>query len=446
MTGPASLGWFGIARLGLVQSALGAIVMLATSLLNRVMVVEYALAAAIPAGLVAWHYAVQLSRPHWGHGSDKGRRRTPWIIGGMGLLAMGGILATNATLMATASPRLAFLLALVAYTMIGAGVGASGTSLLALLATRTAPERRPAAAAITWIMMIFGIVVTAAVAGSLIDPFSPHRLALVAGGVALAAFLLALVAVAGIEGPSTAPAEHGSVAPALPFRQAIAEILSDPASRIFTLFVFVAMLAYSMQDMILEPFAGLVFGLTPGGSTKLSSVQHMGVLIGMLLVGIGGSAFAKAKPGRMQLWVVAGCIGSAAALALLGFAARSGPGFPLSQTVFALGFANGVFAVSAIGTMMELAGAGKAGREGIRMGLWGASQAIAFGLGGFLGAVGVDIGRRLLRSDSEAFMTVFAVEAGIFLLAAAIAVRMITAGAPATRQTQTATLDQEVPA
>ena len=55
-------GWIAIVRLGLVQAAIGAIVMLATSLLNRVMVVEYALAAAIPAGLVAWHYAVQLAR------------------------------------------------------------------------------------------------------------------------------------------------------------------------------------------------------------------------------------------------------------------------------------------------------------------------------------------------------------------------------------------------
>ena len=51
---PTGLGWIAIIRLGLVQAAIGAIVMLATSLLNRVMVVEYALAAAVPAGLVAW--------------------------------------------------------------------------------------------------------------------------------------------------------------------------------------------------------------------------------------------------------------------------------------------------------------------------------------------------------------------------------------------------------
>ena len=50
-------GWFSIIRVGLVQASIGAIVMLATSLLNRVMVVEYAMAAAVPAGLVALHYA-----------------------------------------------------------------------------------------------------------------------------------------------------------------------------------------------------------------------------------------------------------------------------------------------------------------------------------------------------------------------------------------------------
>ena len=55
---------------GLVQAALGAIIILTTSTLNRVMVVELALPAAIPGALVGWHYAVQLSRPRWGYGSE----------------------------------------------------------------------------------------------------------------------------------------------------------------------------------------------------------------------------------------------------------------------------------------------------------------------------------------------------------------------------------------
>jgi BCD family chlorophyll transporter-like MFS transporter len=118
----------GIVRLGLVQSAIGATVMLATSLLNRVMVVEYALPAALPAGLVAWHYAVQLSRPAWGHGSDRGRRRTPLIVLGMATLATGTMLAVGALDLLAVRAVWGFPLAILAFSMIGAGVGAAGTT------------------------------------------------------------------------------------------------------------------------------------------------------------------------------------------------------------------------------------------------------------------------------------------------------------------------------
>ena len=432
------MSWFAIVRLGGVQAAIGAIVMLCTSLLNRVMVVEYAMAAAVPAGLVAWHYAVQLSRPLWGHGSDKGARRTPWIIGGMAVLAGGAMLAVYATVSGS------MLLAVVAFTMIGAGVGAAGTSLLAVLATQTRPDQRAAAAAITWIMMIVGIVVTAGIAGQMLKPFSVERLVTVVCGVAAAAFVVAVVSVWGVEIPrslkntghpelveglsfsSTSQKESAALrqAQGSGFFNAVSEMLADREARIFTLFVFVSMLAYSMQDMILEPFAGLMFGMTPGESTTLSSVQHMGVLAGMILVGVGGRAFAK-DAGSLRSWTVAGCIGSAVALAGLAVAARVAPHWPIAANVALLGFCNGVFAVSAIGAMMMLAGAGGGSKEGVRMGVWGASQAIAFGLGGLIGAVGVDAGRAAMGADGPAFAMIFGIEAGMFLLAALVALRAV---------------------
>jgi BCD family chlorophyll transporter-like MFS transporter len=423
------LGWPGILRLGLVQSALGAMVVLTTSTLNRIMVVEFALPAMLPAALVAWHYAIQISRPRWGYGSDMGHRRTPWIIGGMGALALGGVLATDATLTIPSSPVFGIALALLAFSLIGAGVGASGTSLLALLATRTAPERRPAAAATTWIMMIFGIAATAGISGALLDPFSPQRLAFVASGVAAAAFLVTLLAVWGVEGePERAP---DSAAPKPPFAQVMGEIWSDPLARRFTIFVFVSMLAYSAQDLILEPFAGLLFGLTPGQSTQLSGVQHGGVLLGMVLVGAVGARFGDKSRAWMQRWILLGCVGSAAALAALATASIVGRAWPLAPTVFALGFANGVFAVSAIGSMMGLAGAGGGQREGVRVGVWGAAQAIAFGLGGFVGAAGVDALRALLHQNAPAFFIVFSLEALLFVSSAVLASRLKLPGAAA---------------
>ncbi len=405
------LGWIGIVRLGLVQAAIGAIVMLATSLLNRVMVVEYAWPAAIPAGLVAWHYAVQLGRPVWGHGSDSGRRRTPWIIGGMAVLASGAILAVAATISGQ------MVLGILAYAMIGGGVGAAGTSLLALLATQTAPARRPAAAALTWTLMIVGIIVSAGVASMLLTPFGPQRLLMVASGIATGAFVLASVAVAGVE--QTMPVAPARAPVAL--RPALIALWDDNEARRFTIFVFVSMLAYSMQDMILEPFAGLSFGFSPAQSTGLSGTQHMGVLAGMIVVGVGAGAFGGETAGGLRRWTVGGCIGSALALAGLALAARLAPHWPFAANVALLGFANGVFAVSAIGAMMALAGEGGRQGEGLRMGVWGAAQAIAFGLGGLTGAIGVDLMRRIAPTTGDAFAWVFAGEAVLFLAAALLA-------------------------
>ncbi|QUL39289.1 BCD family MFS transporter [Erythrobacter sp. JK5] len=404
--------------------------MLATTVLNRLMVVEYALLAAIPAGLVAWHYAVQLSRPLWGHGSDQGRRRTPWIIGGIATLAVAAVLASQATLMLAAQPVLGAVLAVLAYTLIGVGVGAGGTSALALLASGVAPQRRAAAAAVTWIMMVAGIVISAITVGELLKPFSPGRLLTVASGLAVVVIAIAALATYRLERADFVFTETAKDGPPPDFRAALEEIWRERAARRFTVFIFVSMIAFSMQDLILEPFAGLVFGMSPGESTQLGGQHQGGILIGMIAAGIGGSAFAGRLPSDLRIWIVSGCLGSALALVGLAAAAIAGPGWPLGLNVFVLGLCNGVFAVAAIGAMMGLAGAGEKTREGVRMGVWGAAQAIAFGLGGLTGALGVDVARRVQAHDGGAFQLIFAIEAALFVIAAALALRATRSVSP----------------
>lgn len=427
---PTPLGWAGIVRLGLVQTALGAIVVLTTSTMNRVMVVELALPAMLPGALVALHYAVQILRPRLGYGSDMGGRRTPWIIGGMATLALGGVGAATATAWMGSSPGAGVALAVVAFLLIGVGVGASGTSLLVLLAKRVDPKRRAAAATIVWVMMIAGFVVTAGVAGHLLDPFSPTRLVAVTAGVCATAFVLTLLAVWGVEGRAAAQPAESTAATKPPFLVALRQVWAEPEARRFTIFVFVSMLAYSMQDLILEPFAGTVFGLTPGQSTKLAGVQHGGVLVGMLLVGLAGSAVSGRRLGSLRLWTIGGCVASALALVALAAGGFMSATWPLAASVFALGVSNGAFAVAAISSMMALAGAGRERREGVRMGLWGAAQAIAFGVGGFLGTAAVDLTRYLMGTPATAYAVVFVGEAALFLVSAVLAarVRQVVAG------------------
>ncbi|HSG87999.1 MAG TPA: BCD family MFS transporter [Pseudomonadales bacterium] len=416
-TGPRHLGWVGIIRLGLVQTALGAIVVLTTSTINRVMVVELALPAMLPGALVALHYMVQILRPRLGHGSDVGGRRTPWILGGMLVLAIGGVGAAAATALIPQSLPLGILLAVAAFLLVGVGVGAAGTSLLVLLAKRVEARRRPAAATIVWMMMIVGFIITAATAGQLLDPFSLPRLVAVSGGVAVIACLLTVVALWGVEGHDAPVADAaGDARPPMPFRAALAEVWSETEARRFTLFVFVSMLAYSAQDLILEPFAGTVFGMTPGQSTALAGTQNGGVLLGMILVAVAGS-----RVGTLRGWTSGGCIASALALVLIavgGFV----DDWPLKASVFALGMANGTFAVAAIGSMMGLVARGHESREGVRMGLWGAAQAIAFGLGGFIGTAAIDLTRALLADPAWAYATVFLLEAATFVVASWLAI------------------------
>lgn len=425
---PTPLTWSQIVRLGLVQTALGAIVVLTTSTVNRIMVIELALPAMLPGALVGWHYALQMLRPRWGFGADQGWRITPWIIGGMAVLAIGGSLAALSTALMAASLPLGIGVAIAAFTLIGAGVGAAGTSLLALLAKRVAPQRRPAAATIVWIMMIAGFAVTGITAGALLDPFSLERLVLVATGISLVALVVAVVAVIGIEGRSdrrtAASAQVAPPADRKAFRAALADVWAEPKARLFTIFIFVSMLAFSGQDLILEPFAGLMYGLTPGETTRLSGIQNGGVLAGMITVAVLGTLLREDGAGSPKLWTFIGCIASAFALAGIAVSGVLAPAWPIRLNIFLLGYANGAYAGAAIGAMMALAGTGAERREGTRMGVWGASQAIAFGIGGFLGTVAVDVLRWATGSSLLAYGSVFVVEALLFGVAAVLALKI----------------------
>jgi BCD family chlorophyll transporter-like MFS transporter len=416
------MSWFSIFRLGLVQAALGAIVVLTTSTLNRIMAVELALPALVPGLLVALHHAVQMARPRMGYGSDQGQRRTPWIVGGMALLALGGFGAAVGTAWMTTSFGAGLAFTALSFLLVGLGVSSAGTSLLVLLASRVREDRRASAATLVWVMMIMGFAVTAGAAGRALDPFTPQRLMWVSGVVSLLALAVAVVAIAGVENASVArpkPEEDR-----LPFREALREIWAESDARRFTVFVFVSMIAYSAQDLILEPFAGVRFALTPGESTSLSGVQHGGTLMGMLLAALAGRRVLGVSFGSLRGWILGGCVASALALVGLVVGGLMGPPWPLKANVFVMGVANGAFSIAAIGAMMALAGQGRAAREGTRMGLWGAAQAIGFAIGGLAGTAASDLARLLLGSQVAAYGAVFALEALLFIASASLAARI----------------------
>lgn len=424
-----TLSWLSIVRLGLVQMCLGAVVVLMTSTLNRLMVVELSLAATLPGALVAIHYLVQISRPKWGFLSDIQGNRTKWIILGMIILAVGANLAALCIPLYSFNATAATILSFLAYTLIGIGVGASGTSLLALLASHTIQHRRAAAATITWLMMIFGIALTATVVGKLLEPYSVERLIKIVFGLTVVTVTITFISTLNIE--RGLPTVNKNINKSQSFLTGLKVIWANSQTKRFSVFVFLSMTAYFMQELILEPYAGIVFSFTPGQSTSLSGMQNGGVFLGMLAVGIACTGF---KFGALKNWVWAGCMGSCISLVFIALAGQSPEIVPLAPLVFALGIFNGMFAVAAIGSMMSLASQNNDRREGTRMGLWGAAQAIAAGFGGLLGTILVDILQLVNFSHADAYGTVFIFEAALFALAASIATRSITTAFSGTTQ------------
>lgn len=419
-----SLGeWVVILRLALVQAAVASVTVIPISTLPRLMVEELAFFALMPAGLIGVHYAVQTSRARFGFGSDVAHRRTPFVLGGLALLAVAAVGCAAATWLMASSPVLGYAAALVAYGAVGIGIGAAGTTLFALVSTMVSPERRAPAATAIFLTMIFGLVLTSKLAGGAMIPFSFAALLEVSATVSLAAGAIGTLAIWRLERAPVNPAGAPPSAGRPTFRAALAMSWHDPTVRGFTLFVFMSMFAYNMQELVMEPFSAAVFGLEPGASTRLSGDHHAGVFAGLVLMALAGW-WARGRPAALVTATVAGCVGSALALGALATAALNAPDWPLRPTILAYGLANGLFAGGAVAAMFSLAGDGTAGREGTRIGLWGTAQALGFGLGMVFGAGALDAARALIPV-SEAFASVFLVESALFLVAALVALRVL---------------------
>jgi BCD family chlorophyll transporter-like MFS transporter len=295
-----------------------------------------------------------------------------------------------------------------------------------LLAKRVEPKKKAAAATCVWLMMIFGFAFTASVSGKFLTPFSFERLLMVSSTVSVIAVVVTFLAIWGMESPvaktgqstSNLDTTESESPSKVSFREAFAEVWKESRVRSFTWFVFVSMLAYSSQDLILEPFAAVAFGFTPAQTTTLSGLQNGGVLVGMLALAFITTKAKSQTLTTLSNWTIGGCLASA--LAMLGLV-LSGPIANVvffQAAVFLLGIFNGAFSIAAIGSMMQFASVGSARREGVRMGIWGASQAMAFGLGGIIGTGLSDIARIILGDPASAYAFVFFLEGVLFVVAA----------------------------
>lgn len=376
-------------RLSLFQISVGMTTVLLNGTLNRVMIVELSVPAWLVSAMIALPLLFAPFRALIGHRSDHHRsvlgwRRVPYIWFGT-LLQFCGLAIMPFALLLMSRPELAPFgapAAAVAFLLTGAGLHTAQTAGLAL-ATDLAPEdARPRAVALLYVMLLLGMVVSAFLIGGALRDFRPTRLIQVVQGVAFLTMVLNLTALWKQEARKpvcTAAIQE----PSPSFAETWRAFVNDRRSARLLVAVGFGAAAFSMQDILLEPYGGEVLRISVGGTTELTGLWALGNLAGF------GYAARRLSSGAdtHRLAGLGGVIGIVAFLAVI-FAAPLSSGLLLYAGAGLIGLGAGLFLVGTLTAAMALA---KDGQSGIALGAWGAVQASAAGLAIAAGGIGRDL-------------------------------------------------------
>ena len=375
-------------RLSLFQVSVGMATVLLLGTLNRVMIVELGISAFLVALMIALPVITAPLRALMGYRSDNyrsaiGWKRVPfiwfgslWQFAGLAVMPMSLIVLSGNV---QSGPLwLGYIWAGLAFLMTGIGMHMTQTAGLALAADRASDETRPRVVALLYVMFLIGMGVSAVIIGYLLQDFSNLRLIQVIQGTAVVTLLLNLIALWKQETLSPMNLKERQ-APIPSFKKAWKDYNSGGAAGQLLAVVAVGTLAFSMQDVLLEPYGGEILGLSVSSTTLLTASWALGALLGFLYA--ANALRRKKKP------VILAAI--AAGSGIIGFSGVifSDPFGIISLFYFSttfIGFGAGLFAVSTLTIAMSLPLSLGAGR-GLALGAWGAAQATAGGLGVALG-------------------------------------------------------------
>ncbi|KQP42894.1 protein pucC [Methylobacterium sp. Leaf104] len=384
-------------RLALFQVTVGMAAVLLIGTLNRVMIVEL----AVP----AWIVAVMLSLPlifapfralvgfrSDTHRSVLGWRRVPYIWFGT-LLQFGGLAIMPFALLIlsgdTTGPAWpGHVAAALAFVMVGAGLHTTQTVGLALATDLAPAHARPRVVALLCVMLLAGMVVSAVAFGLLLADFSALRLIKVIQGAALLTVVLNGIALWKQEPRS--PSRTARELPRPGFSESWALYAGKGRARRRLVATGLGTAAFSMQDILLEPYGGQILHLPVAATTALTALLAAGGGLGLLIAARwldrGGDAFRVAASG-------AG-VGIAAFSAVV-FAAPLDSARLFAVGVALIGLGGGLFAHGTLTASMA-----KAGPEdtGLALGAWGAVQASAAGLAIAASGILRDLGAHLAES------------------------------------------------
>jgi len=378
-------------RLALFQVSVGMSLVLLIGTLNRVMIVELGVAASLVSAMLALPLLAAPFRAIIGFKSDNhqsalGWRRVPFIwmgtllqFGGFAIMPFALLVLSGAGQSGEAPTWIGHAAAALAFLLVGSGVHTTQTVGLALATDLAPTESQPKVVGLMYAMLLIGMILSAFIFGTLLEEYSPGRLIQVIQGAAAATLILNITALWKQEARSDQyrigqPREQTS------FASAWSGFLEGKDATRRLLVVGMGTMAFTMEDVLLEPYGGEILGMSVALTTTLTATLAIGGLAGFAwaskVLGRGADPFRMAGNGAL--------LGIPAFIAVMTAAPmQSVELFALGT--FLIGAGGGMFGHGTLTATMNLAAPGQAG---LALGAWGAVQAtmagIAMGLGGVI--------------------------------------------------------------
>jgi len=403
-------------RLAALPLSLTLISILAGSVINRVMVVELGLPVTLAGLFIAIPLLVAPIRVWLGHRSDaypiRGLRREPYIVLGAILSGIGAAVSVVLVLNTTRLVSVGAFLILVTLILYGLGKNLANNTFAALIADKyEAGAPRSRAATLFEVVKMIGLIAGAGIVGASLQPYSPERLTAVVTVIGTLAVIFSLFAAVKQEPRTEAVQKAAAEARAVDFKETFKTVIwNDPQVRLFFGIVLLTLLGTQMQDVLLEPYGGLVLGMNVETTTQLTMFWGLGTLVSMLLAGIILlKKMSMARVYRLGLTIVV--------LLFPGIILAGGLQNVnlLRLFVVGLGLGTGLTAASLLSVTVAFT---SLKRAGLMVGVWGVGHQLGRALASLIAGVLVD--GVLAATGQNAFVAysaAFLLEAGLLVVA-----------------------------
>jgi MFS transporter, BCD family, chlorophyll transporter len=375
-------------RLSLFQASIGMTMALLVGTLNRVMIVEL----GVPAWWVALSVALPLVfaplRALIGYRSDThpsalGLKRLPYLWIGS-LLMFGGLAIMPFALLLLSDPPAGAVWAgrtgaALAFLLVGAGMQITQTAGLALASDVAPADKRPRVVALLYSMLLLGLIGGSALLGLVLADFTPKRLIQVVQGSAVLVVLLNGLSLWKQE----ARQPRRGAREANGFSNNWKRLMAIPKMRRFLWTVGLGTAAFSMQDIVLEPYGGEVLGMNVGLTSALTALSAGGALLAFML----SARLTRFGLDACRIAALGASLGLPAFACVI-FSAPLDSSLLFRFGACLIGFAGGLFSVGMLLSAMELP---ERDLTGMVLGAWGAVQATAAGVAMALGGALRDV-------------------------------------------------------